>query len=114
MQGLSSDGFEGNRVLVGPVVHIAFTPKVESKDPLQVSLTCPILISVPIDSQEHQIKLSGMSSRHVRVFFRGGKDTSRKWVDWTKRLKTPPKLEEGTVTFEVDGADTFQINRFLE
>ena len=48
------------------------------------------------------------------MFFRGGKDTSRKWVDWTKRLKTPPKLEEGTVTFEVDGADTFQINRFLE
>lgn len=114
MQELSSDGFEGKRVIVGPVVHITFTPKDELGDPLQVILTCPLLISVPIDSQEHQIKFSGISSRNVRVFFRGGKDTSRKWVDWTKRLKTPPKLEEGTVTFEVDGADTFQINRFLE
>ena len=114
MQELSSDGFEGKRVLVGPVVHIAFTPKVESRDPSQVSLTCPILISVPINSQEHQIKLSEMSSRHVRVFFRGGKDTSRKWVDWSKKLKGTPKLEEGIVAFEVDGTETFQTNRLLE
>lgn len=114
MQELSSDGFKGKRVLVGPVVHFAFTPKVESRDPLQVSLTCPILISVPIDAQEHQIKSLGMSPRHVRVFFRGGKDTPQKWTDWTKKLKAPPKLEKGTVTFEVDGADTLQINRFLE
>ena len=113
MQELSSDGFKGKGVLVGPIIHIKFTPKVESRDLLQVSLTSPILISVPIDSQQDQT-LSGMSSSHVKVFSRGGKDTSRKWVDWTEELTVPPKLEEGIVTFGVDGTDTFQINRFFE
>ncbi|XP_022786058.1 uncharacterized protein LOC111326349 [Stylophora pistillata] len=55
-----------------------------------------------------------MSSRLVKVFFRGGKDNSWKWVDWTKKLRVPPKLENGIVTFEVDGTATCQINRFLE
>ena len=114
MQELSPNGFKGKRVLVGPVVHITFTPEVKLRDPSQVSLTCPILLKVPIDPQQHQIKLSGMTSRHVRVFFRGGKDTSRKWVDWSKKLKGTPKLEEGIVAFEVDGTETFQTNRLLE
>ncbi|XP_022792899.1 uncharacterized protein LOC111331933 [Stylophora pistillata] len=114
VQEVSSDAFEGKGVLVGPVVHIKFTPKVELSDPSQVSLNCPVLINVPIDLQERQITLSEMSSRYVRVFFRGGKDTSRKWVDWTKKLRPLPKLENGIVTFEVNGTDTFQTNRSLE
>lgn len=111
MQEVSSDAIKGKKVLVSPLVHITFTPEAESRDTSRVS---PVKISVPIDSQEHQIELSKMSSRHVKVFFRGGKDTSRKWVDWTKNLMVQPKLENGIVTFEVDGTDSFQINRFLE
>ena len=114
MQELSPHGFEGKRILVGPVVHFTFTPEVKLRDPLQVSLTCPILLKVPIEPQQHQIKLSEMSSRHVRVFFRGGKNTSRKWVDWSKKLKGEPKLEKGIVAFEVDGTDTFQTNHLSE
>ncbi|PFX24240.1 hypothetical protein AWC38_SpisGene11186 [Stylophora pistillata] len=63
VQEVSSDAFEGKGVLVGPVVHIKFTPKVELSDPSQVSLNCPVLINVPIDLQERQITLSEMSSR---------------------------------------------------
>ncbi|PFX13446.1 hypothetical protein AWC38_SpisGene22467 [Stylophora pistillata] len=109
VQEISNEALEGKEVLVGPIVHITFTSEAELSDPSQVS---PVIISVPIDSQKHQTEFSKMSSRHVRVFFRGGKDASGKWVDWTKKLQ--PKLENWIVTFKVDGTDSFQINRLLE
>lgn len=113
MQELSSDDFEGKQVLVGPIVHITFTAKVELRDPSQVSLTCPISIRVPIGSQQDK-KLLGTSSWRVRVYFRGGGDTLRKWIDRAEELKVPPKLQDGIVTLEVDGIDTFRIDHFSE
>ena len=106
MEGVSNSDSKEKGVLVGPILHILYTSEDEIKD--------PVSISVPIASQQDQINLSEIPSSNVKIFLRGGKEKSRNWVETTKELKVPPRLDNGVVTFQVNGIKSFQINHFLE
>lgn len=85
---------EERKVFVGPILHISSSQEVE--------LTEPASISIPIPLEQDQIQLQNLSSTHARIFYCDTKEKSQEWVEITRQLKTPAKLEKGVVTFHVN------------
>ena len=90
------DDNEEHRVFLGPILHI-------SSSLGEVELQEPALIRIPITLQQDQIhELPDTSSSHVRIFYRSTKDRLKEWVEITRQLETPVKVENGVVTFQVN------------
>lgn len=95
MQPSAYDDFRERGVFVGPILHISC--------PVEIELQEPALIRIPIAVEQDQIKLLDLSSSHIRVFYQGTRKKSQiqEWVEITSQLKTPLKLENGVVSFQV-------------
>lgn len=96
MEQVTNDDFEEKRVFVGPILHMSHSVEDELKEPASVRL--------PITLQQDQNDLENLPSSHIRVFRRTG--SSQEWVEITRQLKTPAKLENGFVTFQVNNIST--------
>lgn len=94
MQQVPRNDSEERKVFVGPILHISSSREVE--------LTEPASISIPISLEQNRIQLQNLSSTHARIFYCDTKEKSQEWVEITRQLKTPPKLENGVVTFQVN------------
>ena len=96
VQGASNDNFEERRIFVGPILHISC--------PVEVELEEPALVTIPVSLQRDQIERLDLSSSHIRVFYQSTrkKSQTQEWVEITSQLKTPPKLENGVVSFQVN------------
>ena len=93
IQQTPNDDDEEKGAFVSPILHISC--------PVEVALEEPALIQLPITSEEKQTDLQNLSSSQIRVFQRCTRTKSQKWRDITKKLLTPPKLENGVVSFQV-------------
>jgi len=69
---------------------------------VEVELKEPALIRVPITLDQQQDEPLNLSSSHISVFYQSTGRESQEWVEITDALKTPPKLEIGVVSFQVN------------
>ena len=93
IQQTPNDDYEEKGAFVSPILHISC--------PEEVALEEPAFIRIPITLEEKQIDLQNLSSSQIRVFHRCTRKISQEWEDITRKLKTPPKLENGVVSFQV-------------
>ena len=82
------------RAFAGPILHISC--------PVEVALKKPASIRLPVASEKDLQKLQNLSISNVRIYYRSTGDSSQEWVDITEELRPPAKLENGTVTFQVN------------
>lgn len=94
VQEVPNDDYEETRAFVGPILHISC--------PVDVELKKPASIRIPVASEQDLQKLRSLSISNVRICYRSTQDSSQEWVDITEELRPPPKLENGTVTFQVN------------
>lgn len=69
---------------------------------MEVELEEPALIRIPITLDQQYDESLSLSSSHIRVFYQSTGSESQKWDEVTSKLKTPPKLETGAVSFQVN------------
>lgn len=93
VQQTPKDDYKEKGAFIGPILHISC--------PVEVTFKEPALIRIPITLEEEQIDLQNLSSDHIRVFRRYTRRKSQEWEEITSELKTPPKLENGVVSFQV-------------
>lgn len=75
------------------IIHTSCTPEVELKEPAS--------ITIPITLEKEQKKIPpDLLSSHVRIY--SSDSSSEQWDEITSQLKTPAKLADGVVTFEVN------------
>jgi len=101
LQQTPNDDFEERGVFFSPILHISC--------PVEVKLEEPALIRIPITLEEKQIDLQNLSSSQIRVFHRCTRRKSQEWAEITRKLKTPPKLENGVVSFQVKRFSQFVV-----
>lgn len=103
VEEVSSDNFEENGVHVGPIAHFLCNSSDEVKG--------PVSISIPITSQQKQIDWAKIPTSLISVFSRGEKS---EWSDITNELDEPPTLNNGVVTFQLNGIKRSPINHNLQ
>ena len=98
VQDVPNADFEETLVLVGPILHI--------DSPMEGELEEPASITMPIALEQDQEKVQNVETSQVRLCSRNKRDDSKEWVDITKELKPPAKLEDGVLTFQVKSTDS--------
>ena len=93
VQQTQNDDYEEKGAFVSPILHMSC--------PVEEALKEPALIRIPITLEEKQIDLQNLLSGQIRVFQRCTKRKSQEWKEITSELKTPPKLENGVVSSQV-------------
>jgi len=96
VQEVLNDDYEEKRAFTGPILHISC--------PVEVKLREPALVKIPVASQQDLQKLQSLSISNVRIYnqSQSTRDSSQEWVDITKDLRPPAKLEKGTVIFQIN------------
>jgi len=101
VQEVPNYNYEEKRAFAGPILHISC--------PVELKLKEPASIGIPVASEQDLQKLQNLSISSVRICYRSLEDSSQEWVDITKDLRPPAKLENGTVTFQVTHFALFTV-----
>ncbi|XP_022808907.1 uncharacterized protein LOC111345878 [Stylophora pistillata] len=106
VEEVSIGNFEENGILVGPILHLLCNSLDEVKGRVSVS--------IPLVPQQKQVDWTEIPTGRVRVFSRGGEDKLWEWMDIINELAEPPRLNNGIVTFQLNGIKKYQINQNLQ
>ena len=95
VQEVSNEEFEGEDIVLGPVLRIKCNQAIHFLKPVNIQL--------PISLREQQdVVLNTSTTGHVRVLFLKSDNGQKEWIEITDDLVTPPSLDRKSVRFDVE------------
>ena len=95
VQEVSNEEFEGEDIVLGPVLRIKCNHAIHFLKPVNIQL--------PISLREQRdVGLNPPTTGHVRVLFLKSDNGQKEWIEITDDLVTPPSLDRKSVRFDVE------------
>ena len=94
MQEVPGEEFEGNDILIGPILRIVCTETVE--------FLKPVTIQLPVCLGDKHHDIPDLTACRVRVLFLKSDGEQKEWLEITDDLKKTAKFDGKIVTFQVE------------
>ena len=105
MQEIPAEKFQGEDILVGPILRI-FCPEV-------VKFLKPVTIQLPVSLEDQQLDTPDVSKCRVRVLFLRSEGEGKEWVEITENLGSPASFDGKIVRFQVQRFSGYERNSFF-